>query len=192
MSLPKYKYLLTYRYAEIIQDGTNEFCLRYLGNLANLSGVPARRTVEQMTQSARSLKQNIIEAVSDSITSKKTEIKLLGVAYGSVEELIADFEDFLRQRNLPIWPKTDPRILKFRHLGYRLSGLSNLSDLGNLKEKLVLPKNPEEATNLLLTLCHMESYLLSRQIRAAEEKFVKEGGYTENLFKKRLRAKIRK
>lgn len=187
MVLVKHKYLLTYRYAEIIQDGTIDFCLRYL---SNLSKIPTRRTVEQMTQSGRSLKQNIIEAVSDSLTSKKTEIKLLGVAYGSVEELIADFEDFLRQRNLSIWSKTDHRVLNFRRLGYRLSNLSNLSDLGNLREKLVLPKGVEETANLLLTLCHLESYLLARQIKACEEKFIREGGYTENLFRKRNLARI--
>lgn len=184
MSLPKHKYLLTYRYAEIIQDGTVEFCLRYLSNLRNLR-IPPRRTVEQMTQGGRSLKQNIIEAISDSYTSKKIELKLLGVAYGSVEELTADFEDYLRQRNLEIWSKDDPRILRFRQLGYRLSNLSNLSDLGNLKEKLELPQNHEEAANLLFTLCHLEGYLLSKQIKAAEEKFIKFGGYTENLWKKR-------
>lgn len=190
-SLPKHKYLLTYRYSEIIFDGTNDFCLRYLSNLSNLK-IPTRRTIEQMTQAARSLKQNIIEAVSDSRTSKKSEIKLLGISLGSVEELIADFEDYLRQRSLRIWPKTDPRISRFRQLGYRLSNLSNLSDLGNLKEKLILSNNPGEAANLLLTLCHMESYLLSRQIKACEEKFISNGGYTENLFKKRLEGKIRK
>ena len=183
-SLPKHKYLLTYRYAEIIHDGVVVFCDCYLNE------IKFRRTCEQMIQSARSGKQNIVEAVGQSRTSRKGEIKLLGVAEASFEELIADFEDFLRQRKLAIWPKTDPRILRFRNLGIKLSYLSNLSHLGNLKEKLVLPNNPEEAANLFLTFCHMETYLLSKQIKAVEEKFIREGGYSENLFKKRLRSRI--
>ena len=104
-----------------------------------------------------------------------------------MEELTADYEDFLRQRKLSIWPKDDPRTMKFRRYAYRLSNVSNLSDLGNLKERLVLPKDQEEAANLMLTLCHQATYLLSRQIAALEKKFVEEGGFTENLFRRRLK-----
>jgi len=67
-----------------------------------------------MEQAARSGKQNIVEAVGESDTTKKNEIKLLGYSKGSFEELLADYEDFLRQHNLPIFPKTDPRVLRFR------------------------------------------------------------------------------
>lgn len=190
MSLPKHKYLLTYRYAEIIQDGTVEFCQSFLSNLRNLgrlSQIPTRRTIEQMTQAARSGKQNIVEGVGQSETSKKGEIKLLGVAKASFEELLADFEDFLRQRNLAIWPKSDKKVMSCRQVGFRLSHLSNLSDLGNLKEKLVLPKDQAEAANLMLTLIHQETFLLDRQIKALERRFVEKGGFTENLFKNRIK-----
>ncbi len=182
MSLPKYKYLLTYRYAEIIHDLTVEFCQKYIDYRS--------RTKDQMEQAARSGKQNIVEGVEQSDTSKKGEIKLLGVAKASFEELLMDFEDYLRQHNLEIYPKTHPKITGFRQIAYRLSHLSNLSDLGHLKEKPVLPENSPDAANFLLTLCHMETYLLSKQIASLENRFVKEGGYTENLFKKRLRSKI--
>lgn len=178
--LPKHKYLLTYRYAEIVHDGTVDFAARFLG------GLDRRRTREQMEQAARSGKQNIVEGVGQSATSKKGEIKLLGVAKASLEELTADYEDFLRQRGLEIWPKTDHRVLSFRELGFRLSSLRNLSDLGSLKEKLVLPERPEEAANLLLTFCHQATFLLDRQIKSLEEKFVKDGGFSENLLKQRL------
>lgn len=180
MSLPKHKYLITYRLAEIVQDGGVEFCQFFLADYR------FKRTVEQIVQALRSGKQNIVEGVGQSATSKRGEIKLLGVANASFEEAISDFEDFLRQRGLAIWAKTDPRILKFRDLGFRLSHLSNLSDLGNLKEQLVLPKGQEEAANLLLTLLHQETFLLDRQIKALEEKFVNDGGFSENLLKKRL------
>jgi restriction system protein len=182
--LPKYKYLLTYRYAEIIHDLTVEFCSQFL------AGREFQRTREQMIQAARSGKQNIVEGVEDGRTSKKIEIKLLGIANGSIEELIIDFEDFLRQRNLSRWGKTDPKVNRLRHYCYRLSHLSNLSDLGNLIETVKLPPKKEVAANLLLTLCHLLSFLLSKQIDRAESDFVKKGGYTENLFKKRIQSRI--
>ncbi len=71
MNLPGYKYLLTYRYGEIIHDLTVEFCRKYLSDLGNLSHLPIRRTIDQMIQAARSGKQNIVEGVGQSPTSKK-------------------------------------------------------------------------------------------------------------------------
>lgn len=190
--LPKHKYLLTYRYSEIIHDLTVSFVKKYvLGGLSSLGSRPDYRSADQMNQAARSGKQNIVEAIGQSQTSKKGEIKLLGVAKASLEELITDLEDFLRQRGLQIWPKNDPKITRFRQTAYHLSALSNLSTLGDLKEKAELPAYPEEAANFLLTLCHLATYLLSKQITKAEETFIKEGGYSENLFKRRLEVKIR-
>lgn len=193
--LPKHKYLLSYRYSEIIHDLTVVFAKRFilsnLSHLSNLGKKPDYRTADQMNQAARSGKQNIVEAVGQSKTSKKGEIKLLGVANASIEELISDLEDFLRQRGLTIWPKTDSRISDFRQIGFRLSDLRNLSDLGELNQKPVLPEKPEDATNFLLTLCHQATFLLNRQIKSLEEKFLKEGGFTENLFKRRLSAKLK-
>lgn len=183
MSLPKHKYLLTYRYSEIIYDLTFAFCAKLVADYGS------KRTREQMEQAARSGKQNIIEGVGQSATSKKGEIKLLGVAKASLEELLADYEDFLRKRNLPIWPKTDEKVSRLRHYAFRISHASNLSDLGNLKEKPKLPEKAVVAANLLLTLCHQVTYLLSKQIVKAESDFVTKGGFTENLFKKRLQAR---
>lgn len=116
--LPKHKYLLTYRYTEVIHDLTVEFCDRFM------PGFDYRRSREQMVQAARSGKQNIVEGVGQSRISKKGEIKLLGVAMASLEELLTDYEDFLRQRNLKVWSKDDSRITNFRQLAYRLSALS--------------------------------------------------------------------
>lgn len=188
----KVKYLLTYRYAEIIHDLTIAFTKRYiltdLSNLRNLSQTkPDYRQADQMNQSARSGKQNIVEGVGQSQTSKKGEIKLLGVAKASFEELLMDCEDFLRQNNFAIYPKSDFRITQFRQLAFKLSNLRNLSDLGQLIERPSLPDNPQDAANFLLTLCHQVTYLLDKQIKSLEERFIKEGGFTENLFKRRLR-----
>ena len=84
-----YKYLLSYRYALIIHDLTVEFVKKNIDYKS--------RTKDQMEQAARSGKQNIVEGVGQSQTSKKGEIKLLGVAKASFEELQADYEDYLRQ-----------------------------------------------------------------------------------------------
>ena len=198
MSINKVKFLLTYRYSEIIHDLTVEFTKAYLlghlsilRNLSNLKGRADYRQADQMNQAARSGKQNIVEGVGQSATSKKGEIKLLGVAKASLEELLTDFEDFLRQNSFAIYSKTDPRITTFRKTAFRLSHLSNLSSLGNLVEKPVLPDDPQNAANFLLTLCHQETYLLDRQIKAMEERFIQGGGFTENLFKKRLRGRTK-
>src|SRR3989344_1760562 len=168
----KVKYLLTYRYAEIIHDLTVQFVKKYiLSSLSNLSRLRYdRRTADQMNQAARSGKQNIVEGVGQSQTSKSGEIKLLGVAKASFEELLMDFEDYLRQHNLEIYPKTSPKVSGFRQTAYRLSNLRNLSDLGNLIERPVLPDGPQNAANFLLTLTHQVTYLLDRQIKAGIEK----------------------
>lgn len=161
-------------------DGTVQFTAKFLSDIVH------RRTREQMDQAARSGKQNLVEGFGRDLTSKKSEITLLDVARMSIEELIADYEDFLRQRGLPIWTKSDPRVWKLRELGFRLSDLRNLSALGTLSEKLILPQNAEEAANLMLTLCHQTSFLLFRQIKSVENKLIVEGGYTENLTRRRI------
>lgn len=187
----KVKYLLTYRYAEIIHDLTVEFCqsyiLRHFSNLGNLGkgGKPDYRTADQMNQAARSGKQNIVEAVSKDHTSNQGVIKLLGVAKASIEELITDYEDFLRQHGLKLWQRSDPRIAELKKIGYHLSNLKNMGDLGELKDRPKLFGEPEKDANYLLTLCHIESYLLDKQIKAAENKFIREGGYSEKLARKR-------
>jgi len=138
-----------------------------------------------MNQAARSGKQNIVEGVSQGRTSEKGTIKLLGVANASFEELLMDYEDFLRQNHLEIYKLTDPWVTNFRKIAFRLSNLKNLSNLGELIERPKLFGNPQDDANFLLTLCHQVTYLLSRQIKAAEEKFIAQGGYTESLSKKR-------
>jgi four helix bundle suffix protein len=186
-AMNKVKYLLTYRYSEIVHDLTVAFCKSYvLSHLSNLGDLrPDYRTADQMNQAARSCKQNIVEAVSKDSTSNQGVIKLLGVARASCEELISDFEDFLRQRDFRIFAKESPQVANFRKIGYRISHLSNLSNLGELKEKPKLFGEPEKDANFLLTLCHLLSYLLDKQIKSAENKFVRVGGYTERLAKRR-------
>ena len=162
-----YKYLKTYQLATIIYDLTVEFCERLL------PGFDYRRTKEQMIQSARSGKQNITEG--SRLKSLKGYIKLLGVSEGSFKELLEDYQDFLRQRGLPLWDKNDPRVRKIRSI--------------RVIDKPDLPDKPEEAANLLITLINQETFLVDKQIESLEEKFVAEGGYTEKLFRRRLKVR---
>lgn len=177
MSYPKYKYLLTYRYSEIVHDLTHEFCERFVSKFS--------RTFDQMIQASRSGKQCIVEGVGQSNTSKKGEIKLLGVAKASIEELQTDYEDFLRQKRLNTWEKNSGQIQQIRMLGIMATKQYPVA-------KPPLPEDQEAAANMLLTFCHQLTYLLDKQILAAEKKFVEEGGFTENLFKKRINHRLPK
>jgi four helix bundle suffix protein len=106
-------------------------------------------------------------------------IKLLGVAEGSMRELTIDYEDYLRQHELLTWAKNDPKIRVFRE--FRAVWITP-----NNPNTPKLPNSPEETANMLLTFCQMDTFLLSRQLLSLKEKFIKEGGFREKLFKKRM------
>lgn len=182
MSQP-YKKLYTYWFSVIIYDLTYEFCQGW---------IQSWKLKEQMTGAARSGKQNIVEGSDDMEVSLKIAISLTGTAKGSIEELIGDYEDFLRQRKLSKWDKNDPRVLKIR--ARSSEWIRHLSDLSILKKEreieeilrgIVLPEDPEVAANFLLTLCHQASLLLHRQIESLKEKHKREGGLSEELYRKR-------
>ena len=102
-----YKKLVAYRKSDVIYQGTVVFCRRFLPKFGD-------RTVDQMTQAARSCKQNIAEGSASSGTSKETEIKLTNVARASLDELFEDYEDYLKANGLLRWPSTDRRYLAAR------------------------------------------------------------------------------
>lgn len=165
---PGYEYLSCYMLGKVIQDLTNEFCSRYIN--------PKSRTHDQMVQASRSNPQNIAEGYTQ--PSLKGYIKLSGIAYGSNEELTEDYQDFLRQRKLPIWEKDHPKVREFRE--FRASWVTKTS-LNTPK----LSNNPTEAANMLLTFCNLEGYLLKRLVNSLMEKHKKEGGLTEKLYRRR-------
>ena len=181
-SRPGYEYLIVYMLGKVIQDLTAEFCQVFLKNPKD-PNYPNYRQHEQMIQASRSISQNIAEGYTGE--SLSTYILLSGVANGSNEELSRDFEDYLRQRGLPIWGKDDPRVRVFRKFRVFWTGPKALNTPK-------LPTNPTEAANLLLTLCQMESYLLHQHVESLKKKHETEGGYTENLFKKRREYRIKK
>lgn len=169
LTMEGYKRLTTYILVTVICDLNVEFIRRWIDYKS--------RTRDQMEQAGRSGKQNIAEGYT--MESLESYIKLAGVAEGSIKELAADYEDFLRQRKLAIWGKDDPRVRVFR--GFRAVWVKpNIPNAPNL------PNNPEEAANMLFTFCQMETFLLKRQIDALKTKFVREGGFRESLFKRRL------
>ncbi|MDD3608101.1 MAG: four helix bundle suffix domain-containing protein [Candidatus Moranbacteria bacterium] len=147
---------------------------------------------EQMDGAARSGKQNVVEGCDGMETSLKTGIKLCGVAKHSTEELIGDLEDFLRQRSLEKWGKQDRRVRNFRNQSSKLIGiLSRLGKEGkedkawSIISRIKMPEKPESAANWLLTICHQQTFLLHRQVISLKNKHEKEGGLTEELYRKR-------
>lgn len=177
-SRPGYEYLVVYMLGKVIQDLTFQFCQQFLKSPKDPT-YPNLKLVEQVNGAARSNPQNVAEGyTSESLSSY---IMLSGVARGSNEELAKDFEDYLRQRGLPVWEKEHPQIRVFRE--FRVFWLENAPSSLNTPK---LPSDPTEAANMILTLCRMEGYLLSKHIKSLEDKHTSEGGFRENLLKKRL------
>jgi four helix bundle suffix protein len=170
-----YRELLSFRKARIIFDGTCLFCRRFLDR--------RDRTVDQMVQAARSGKQNILEGSKASGTSKETEIKLTGVARASLEELLEDYDDFLRNHDLRLWSKDDREARFVRKLG----ATKNVSY--ETYRTYLETRSSEIAANILICLIHQTNYLLDRQLRQLEQAFLKEGGLRERMTRARIRAR---
>ncbi|MDH4162711.1 MAG: four helix bundle suffix domain-containing protein [Nitrospirota bacterium] len=173
-----YAELQSYRMAEIVYDGTIVFCDRFIDKRS--------RTHDQMVQAARSGKQNIAEGSMASGTSKKTELKLVGVARASLEELLIDYKDFLRQKKLSLWGKEHDQALAVRKLAHS-------KDRSYETYKAYIEASPPEiAANAMVCLVHQTNYLLDQQLRALEKAFLKDGGFTERLYKARTESRKKK
>ncbi|MGB4292113.1 MAG: four helix bundle suffix domain-containing protein [Bacteroidales bacterium] len=173
-----YQKLASYQMAEIVYDATVYFCNRYIDKRS--------RTHDQMVQAARSGKQNIAEGSMLSGTSKEAEIKLMGVARASLEELLNDYKDFLRVRGLPLWDKYDNRSLEIRKIGKEKDKSYNSYKTFFENDSL------EVAVNAIICVIHQTNYLLDQQIRKLEELFLKEGGIRERMLKARLNERNKK
>ena len=170
-----YQNLLSYRKAEIVYDATVKFCAKYLDR--------RDRTVDQMVQAARSGKQNIVEASMASGTSKEFEIKLTNVARASLEELLVDYQDFLRTRDLRLWAKDSKEALFVRKLGAS-------HDVSYETYRTFFETRPPEViANIIICMIHQTNYLLDQQIRQLEQAFLKEGGLRERMTRARLAAR---
>jgi four helix bundle suffix protein len=167
-----YAGLLSYRKAEIVYDATVYFCDRFFDR--------RDRTRDQMIQAARSGKQNIIEGSQASGTSKETEIKLTNVARASLEELLADYRDFLRTRSLGEWPRDHPYTKHLRDLNRQPDATYETFRKG------IEHADPEISANVIIGLVKVTNYLLDKQIRRLEKDFLKEGGLRERMTQARL------
>jgi restriction system protein len=171
-----YQKLRSFHCAQRVYDATVIFCGRFVEK--------RWRTHDQMVQAARSGVQNIAEGSMASATSRKTELKPTGVARASLEELLLDYQDFLRQRRLRLWDKNSPEALVVRRR-YQLDG-SDLSDPSDASDPYnIATASPEVAANTLICLINQASFLLRRQLRRLEAQFLEEGGFTERLYRER-------
>lgn len=202
-----YRKLKSFQIAQLIYDATAHFCESYINRRS--------RTHDQMVQAARSGVQNIAEGSMASGTSKKTELKLTNVARASLEELRLDYEDFLRQRGLPLWPPEQPALARFKArrckcmqelLSWEKEELEILKKEGRTRTDTDEHRQEKEPVlsvpvcvsrcpsfsgssvlqaNALLSLLNICCWLLDRQLAAQAEAFEKEGGFTERLYRVR-------
>lgn len=182
-----YRKLKSFQVAQLVYDVTVRFCDRYISKRS--------RTHDQMVQAARSGVQNIAEGSQAAGTSKKTELKLTNVARASLEELKLDYEDFLRQRGLPLWERKDPRradLIARRCTTADAVAQWTRENHGALSTKSTWSTTstfPELAANAALVLIAVACGLLDRQLAAQAAAFEQEGGFTERLYRVRSNAR---
>jgi len=180
-----YRKLRSYQVATLIYDGTVSFCDRFVDQRS--------RTHDQMVQAARSGGKNIAEGSRAAATTSQTELRLVNVARASLEELLLDYEDFLRQRKLRTWAKDDPEALAVRAVGKQHP--TDRADQADWADPVahwtayarwLEHADPGVVANALICLIHQTNYLLDQQISALERDFVQEGGYSEQLAAARI------
>lgn len=174
-----YRKLRSFQAATVVYDATVSFCNRFMDKRS--------RTVDQMVQAARSGRQNIAEGSRATATSSQTELRLVNVARASLDELLLDYEDFLRQRGLVQWGKDDPPAREVRAVGKRLDP-PDRSDQTDREAyaRWLENKDPAMVANAVICLIHQANYLLDRQIAGLERQFIEGGGYSEQLAAARI------
>ncbi|NOU37014.1 MAG: four helix bundle protein [Kiritimatiellaceae bacterium] len=182
-----YRETCSFQTSTVIYDATVWFCEKFLD--------PRSRTVDQMVQAARSGRQNIAEGSRAAATSSQTELRLVNVARASLEELLLDYEDFLRHRRLTKWNPDSPEALAVRNVPRNFKqdspDQSNLTDLSDQARWALYAPWLEHAdsavrANALICLINQANYLLDQQIAALEAQFIEGGGYSEQLATARL------
>ena len=175
-----YRLLASFQTTTIIYDATVWFCDRFLDARS--------RTVDQMIQAARSGRQNIAEGSRASATSTESELKLVNVARSSLEELLLDFEDFLRHKRMRLWDRDSDESRQVRQIASGHPELSVLSDSDrwNLYALWLEHESPEVRANAIICLIHQANFLLDQQVGRLEQDFIQHGGYREQLNAARL------
>jgi four helix bundle suffix protein len=167
-----YETLLSYQKAEVVYDITFRFAHKYLTR--------GDRTVDQMIQAARSGKQNILEGSKAALTSKETEIKLTSVGRASLEELLADYRDYLRVRDLVVWDKESKEAQFVRGLGRKTP------QTYEIYREFVETRPAEVIANIAICLINQANYLVDQQLRRLEKDFLEQGGLRERMYQARL------
>ena len=166
-----YRSLIVYQKAECIYDVTFFFAHKFLEK--------GDRTVDQMVQAARSGKQNIAEGCAASTTSRETELKLMNVAKASLQELLIDYEDYLRARGLEQWQSTDSRYIRTRKVA------AKHNDSAYYREAVAV-RSDETVANIAITLIHQADAMLLKLIEVLKRQFVQQGGIREEMTRARL------
>jgi len=188
-----YRNSCSFQTATIIYDATYWFCEKFLDSRS--------RTIDQMVQAARSGRQNIAEGSRAAATSSQTELRLLNTARSSLEELLLDYEDYLRHRRLKLWEPDSAEAVavrrvpqKFKHDRSDQSDLTDLTDQERwaLYAAWLEHDDPAVRANALICLINQANYLLDQQIAALEKRFVEDGGYSEQLAVARLAERERR
>ena len=172
MNTGGYRKLKVYRKTEVIYDLTYYFCKKYL-KLGD-------RTIDQMVQAARSGKQNIVEGNEVAATSAETMLKLLGVARGSLQELLIDYEDYLRVRNLRLWADDSKEVDVMRKLGIEHEDSAFFLELAQTR-------SDEVVANMVIVLIYQADALLNGYINRKYNDFLREGGFREKLTRERVK-----
>lgn len=168
-----YTTLFFYRKSDVLVQLTKAFCERFLPKYGD-------RTVDQKVQAARSIKQNIAEGLTDGQTSFEVEIKLLGIARGSNQELLEDYMDYLKQYGLTEWAEGNkPRFDRLRTF---CKEHSDDRDFHPFYQKCT----DEEMCNTAICLCHMVDRALTNFLEKRDREFVEEGGVRERMTAARL------
>jgi four helix bundle suffix protein len=166
-----YSSLLCYKKAVVIYDLTYHFCTRFIDK--------RDRTYDQMIQAARSGKQNIVEGYTDASTSYEVALKLYNIARGSLKELLEDYHDYLRTRNLRLWELGSKENRAMRQLGKREFDSAYYLNLAE-------SRSDETIANMLIVLLYQEDVVLKNFIESEGSRFATEGGFREKLSRIRL------
>lgn len=169
-----YRSLIAFQKAECIYDITYYFAHKYFAK--------GDRTIDQMIQAARSGRQNIAEGSQAGATSSETELKLINVARASLQELLLDYEDYLRVRGLTQWPVSSEKSIRCR----RVCALHNDSEY---YRNAIQTRSDETTANIAITLIHQTDVFIRKLIERLQADFLKNGGIKEQMFRARINAR---
>lgn len=169
MATGAYRDLRSYQSAEILHDATVAFCGRFIGRDSPAGG--------KMIQAARAGKQNIVEGSAASFTSKKTELKLIGSSLAALEGLLADYQDYLKRHDIPLWGRSDKNTRRVRRLAWA-------KERSYLNYRSYIEEDPAEVSgNVIVCLIRQTIFLLDQHLRRLQRELLEEGGFTGTLYR---------